>query len=75
MWPSSSPVHTPNREVAHGPFVNEKTVEAHPTRVYRKLGLRRERSAWRAPAPTRQTEGLTPLKRRDSPDATAAPSS
>jgi DNA-binding CsgD family transcriptional regulator len=30
-----------NREVAAALFVTEKTVEAHLTRIYRKLGLRR----------------------------------
>ena len=36
-----------NREVANALFVSESTVEAHLTRIYRKLGCATERS-WRS---------------------------
>jgi DNA-binding NarL/FixJ family response regulator len=42
-----------NREIARAVFMSEKTVEAHITRVYRKLGIhsRAELGAWMAGNP------------------------
>jgi DNA-binding CsgD family transcriptional regulator len=42
-----------NREIARAVFMSEKTVEAHITRVYRKLGIhsRAELGAWMAGRP------------------------
>ena len=43
-----------NREIARAAFMSEKTVEAHITRVYRKLGIhsRAELGAWMAGNPS-----------------------